>query len=141
MKNNKVPLIAGVVVVVIVVAGVVLLMHDNKKTPSMNMDMSKSSSSSSSSNTSKPVAANAVSIDNFAFDSNNITVKVGTTVTWTNKDSVAHTVTADSPSSDAPASGDIANGQTYSFTFNKAGTYAYHCQIHPDMHGTVVVTE
>jgi len=139
--KSKTPLIAGLVVVVIAVAAAILLMQGGDKKPDGDTDKSASSSSSASKESTKPVASNAVSIDNFAFSSKSITVKVGTTVTWTNKDSVAHTVTADSPSSDAPASGNIASGDTYTFTFNKAGTYAYHCSIHTDMTGSVTVTE
>ena len=80
--------------------------------------------------------ANAVSIANFAFSPASITVKVGDSVTWTNNDSTTHTVTADDNSF---SSGDLAPGATFSFTFSKAGTFAYHCSIHPSMTGTVVV--
>lgn len=84
-----------------------------------------------------PVSANAVTIDNFAFAPAAITVKVGTTVTWTNKDQDAHTVTAQDRSfSSAP----LNTGATYQFTFTKPGTYAYLCTIHPFMTATVVVT-
>ena len=81
-------------------------------------------------------AATAVKIANFAFDAPSVEVAVGATVTWTNNDSVAHTVTADDGSFD---SGSIASGGTFSFTFTKAGTSTYHCAIHPNMKGTIVV--
>jgi plastocyanin len=79
-----------------------------------------------------------VEISGFAFNPETITVAAGTTVTWTNLDSVAHTVTADSGG--APDSGDIAQGESYSFTFTAPGTFAYHCSVHRFMHGTVIVT-
>ena len=60
----------------------------------------------------------------------------GTTVTWTNSDSTQHTVTADDGSFD---SGVLAQGQTFSHTFDTAGTIAYHCTIHPNMQATVTV--
>lgn len=86
-----------------------------------------------------PVAGNAVSITNFAFSPAALTVKAGTTVTWTNKDSDAHTVT--SQGSGGPlASAALATGQSYSYTFTKPGTYAYLCTIHPFMTATVTVT-
>lgn len=85
-------------------------------------------------------ASNQVSIKDYMFTPAVIKVKVGTTVTWTNQDAVSHTVTADTNSSDAPSSMDIAQGKSYSFTFRKAGTYTYHCFPHPYMHGTVEVT-
>ncbi len=75
-------------------------------------------------------------IQNFSFQPASLTVSVGTTVTWTNKDSTHHTVTADDGSFDSKA---LATGATFSQTFTKAGTYAYHCAIHPSMKATIVV--
>lgn len=63
-------------------------------------------------------------------------VAVGTTIEWKNDDPVAHTVTADDGSFD---SGMIEGGQTWRYTFTRAGTYAYHCTPHPFMKATVVV--
>lgn len=85
------------------------------------------------------VTTNHVTIQNYMFMPATITVKVGTTVTWQNMDSVNHTVTADKPTSSAPSSMDIAPNKTYSFTFKTAGSYTYHCFPHPYMHGTVEV--
>jgi plastocyanin len=99
--------------------------------------MSMPDSATAGSAAQAPVSATAVSIDNFAFAPAAITVKVGTTVTWTNKDQDAHTVTAQDRSfSSAP----LNTGATYQFTFTKPGTYAYLCTIHPFMTATVVVT-
>jgi plastocyanin len=78
-----------------------------------------------------------VSIKNFAFNPPNATVAAGTTVTWVNNDQTAHTVTADDGTFD---SGTLQPGQSFSFKFDKAGTYAYHCNIHPDMTATVTVS-
>lgn len=86
------------------------------------------------------VATDKVSIQNFAFSPSVITVKAGTTVTWTNQDEVHHSVTVDS-GSDGPNSQLFGKGESYSYTFTKAGTYKYHCMPHPYMHGTVIVTE
>jgi amicyanin len=86
-------------------------------------------------------ATNQVTISSFAFSPKTITVKAGTTVTWTNNDSVEHDVVADDASADGPKSELLSKGETYSFTFQKAGTYNYHCTPHPNMQGTVVVTE
>ncbi len=79
---------------------------------------------------------NAVSIVNMSFSASSLTVTAGTTVTWTNQDAITHTVTADDNSFD---SGNIASKGTYSKVFSKAGTYTYHCKIHPGMLGTIVV--
>jgi plastocyanin len=82
------------------------------------------------------VTGSAVSIANFSFQPAAITVAVGTTVTWTNNDSSAHTVTANDGSFD---SGRLAPGATFSQTFATAGTFAYHCAIHSSMKATVIV--
>jgi plastocyanin len=78
-----------------------------------------------------------VSIKGFAFNPATIQAKAGENVTWTNEDSVPHTVTLDDGSS---KSGNIAGGATYSHAFTQAGTFAYHCEIHPQMKGTVTVS-
>jgi plastocyanin len=81
-------------------------------------------------------ATNAAAIKGFSFQPEVLKVKVGARVTWTNDDAVAHTVTADTNSF---ASGNLQPGGSFSFTFTRPGTYAYHCSIHPSMHGSVVV--
>lgn len=68
----------------------------------------------------------------------NLTVKVGTTVQWTNQDDVPHTVTAEGGKF---KSNFLNKGQTYSFTFGEAGSLKYFCEVHSDtMRATVVVT-
>lgn len=75
-----------------------------------------------------------VSIQNFAFNPGTLTVKKGTTVTWTNNDVVPH-----EPKSNTFDSGPLANGQSFSFTFNQTGTFDYSCAIHPSMTGKIIV--
>jgi plastocyanin len=65
-----------------------------------------------------------------------VSVAVGATVTWMNSDSIAHTSTSDT---NGWNSGVVAPGGQFSFTFQTAGTFPYHCAIHPGMVGTVVV--
>jgi plastocyanin len=77
-----------------------------------------------------------VAIAGFAFDPAQLTVPVGTTLTWTNADSFAHTVTSRDAGFD---SGSLANGASFSHTFDAAGTFTYVCAIHPSMTATVVV--
>jgi plastocyanin len=81
-------------------------------------------------------AASTGIIKDRAFQPADIAVSVGATVTWTNQDGFGHTVTADDSSFD---SGTMAGGATFSQAFATAGTFAYHCKIHPSMHGTVTV--
>lgn len=79
-----------------------------------------------------------VSIANFAFDPATLTIPAGTTVVWTNKDQAPHSVA--SPDGGFQSSGNLANGNTYQYTFNTPGTFAYVCGIHSSMKATVVVT-
>jgi plastocyanin len=73
---------------------------------------------------------------NFAFSPATLNIQVGTMVSWTNNDSTTHTVTSDNGIFD---SGNLAPNATFSYTFNTAGTFAYHCAIHTSMTGKVVV--
>ena len=77
-----------------------------------------------------------VKVDNFSFGPANLTVAVGTTVTWTNRDDIPHTVV----STDKVFKSKVLDtDEKFSFTFDKAGTYPYFCSIHPKMTGSVVV--
>src|SRR5829696_1777671 len=80
----------------------------------------------------------AVTIVDFAFQPASLEVPAGTTVTWTNSGAAPHTVTADDGAFDSDR---LAPGATFSQTFDTAGTFTYHCEIHPQMTGTIVVTE
>jgi plastocyanin len=80
--------------------------------------------------------ANEVWIQGMAFNPTTRSVAVGTTITWTNKDAIAHTVTSDINLFD---SGSIPANGTYSRTFATAGTFTYHCSIHTTMTASVIV--
>ncbi|MEY2422799.1 MAG: hypothetical protein QOI95_2866 [Acidimicrobiaceae bacterium] len=89
-----------------------------------------------------------VQIQNFSFNPSSVTINEGDTVTWTNKDSVGHTVTADDGSFDtSPTCNNtspedetcLKPNEPITLTFDTAGTVAYHCKVHSTMHGTVVV--
>jgi len=84
-----------------------------------------------------PVATDAVTIKNFAFSPATVTVTAGSTVVWTNADSIQHDITFDGGSI---VSNVLNHNDTFSHTFPTAGTYHYICSIHPFMHGTVIVT-
>ena len=66
-----------------------------------------------------------------------ITVKMGTTIVWKNKDAMAHTVTSDDGT--RFSSGNLASGASFSFQATTAGSFPYHCEYHANMHGTLVV--
>ncbi len=80
--------------------------------------------------------AKIVTMRNIEYDKNIINVKVGETVTWVNEDAVSHTATADDGSFNTQL---LAQGEKASVTFTKKGSYPYHCTVHPNMRGTVVV--
>ncbi len=77
-----------------------------------------------------------VSISNFAFSTPEISVPAGSTVTWTNADGVQHTTSSVDGLWD---SGALNGADTFSFTFNQTGDFAYVCAIHPGMHGVIHV--
>jgi len=133
---------AIIIVVILVIAGVLLLTgHKSTKTSSTtSSDMGTMNTTPDKSSSTAPTATNSVVISNFSFSPASITIKKGTTVTWTNKDSTAHTVT-ENDGKDGPKSTTLDPGQNYSFTFNTAGSFAYICSIHPNMTGNVTVTE
>ncbi|HXR84670.1 MAG TPA: cupredoxin domain-containing protein [Hanamia sp.] len=93
-----------------------------------------SKSGSSSQPASNP---NSINITGMSFPAT-VTIKQGSTVTWHNKDGIAHTVTSD----DATTfdSGTLPAGSSFSYTPNTAGTYSYHCNFHSGMKGTLIVT-
>ena len=78
-----------------------------------------------------------VMIQNFAFQPKDVTVKVGTKITWMNMDTAPHTATASDGSFNT---GNLTTGQSASVTFTKMGDYAYICAVHPRMTGMVHVT-
>jgi plastocyanin len=97
---------------------------------------SSNNSTNPTSSGDKPVMAASVSIVNFAFSPAIVHVKVGGTVTWTNKDTTPHTATDLNGGFD---SGSLGTDKTYTKTFATAGTYTYHCTIHSMMPNATVV--
>ena len=134
VKKNAV-VIASVVIASAIVATYVL---------SGNMNMGVEGSGNGQEPTATPIPENSTVVRIVAnagsnsFSPNPVEVKVGETVTWINDDSGRHTVTSKDGVFD---SGMMGKGQSFSFTFDKAGEYPYFCSPHPGMVGTVVVTE
>lgn len=79
-----------------------------------------------------------VTIEGFAYHSADLSIPIGTTVTWTNKDGAPHTSTSDDGLWD---SGALSQGDSYSHTFDQAGIFNYHCTIHTSIKGTITVTQ
>jgi plastocyanin len=135
------------IVAIIAIGGITAIVVTNKKSES------KTNSSDTGPATTQPVdsaenttqdtdtpavAGSEVAIEGFAFTPANLTVKKGTTVTWTNKDSAPHTVTGEDG---GPDSATLQPNDTYQFTFSEVGSFAYHCNFHTSMVAKVTVTE
>jgi len=129
-------------------AGIVLFTSQDKdKQPTSTdttdmtaMDMPANSDQPSTAQV-QPISTNAVTIKDMAFAPGDITIKKGTTVTWTNQDTVGHDVTPVKPTSEFKQSEMLSKGESYSVTFNTVGTFAYFCTPHPFMKAQVTVTE
>ncbi|MDQ4017146.1 MAG: cupredoxin family copper-binding protein [Thermoproteota archaeon] len=134
VKKNAV-LIASVVIAGAIVATYVLSGNMNMGVEGSGNSIQQPTASIPSNSTVVRIVANAGSN---SFSPNPVEVKVGETVTWINDDSGRHTVTSKDGVFD---SGMMGKGQSFSFTFDKAGEYPYFCSPHPGMVGTVVVTE
>lgn len=77
-----------------------------------------------------------INIEDLSVNPGSVTISAGTTVKWGNKDYASHTVTGDDGSW---GSNSLAKGDTFFFTFSKAGTFSYHCGVHPSMKATITV--
>ncbi len=159
MKGITITLI--LIAVVLVVGGILLFSNSSPSTKStgssglygqnsgVSMGPSANTTITPPATTTTTPKTYSISISGMAFSPSSLTIHVGDTITWTNIDSVAHTVTSNSGSElssgtlAAPSSGgyysSTTSGGSYTHTFTTAGTYAYHCSIHTSMMGTVVV--
>ena len=139
--------IVGIIIVLVLIAGA--LYYSKRPAPTMNQinsgeeiviseENQNGNSNSSSENSVNEAREYVIDIANFAFSPSTLTIKAGDSVTWTNRDSSAHTVTSDS--GNELDSEIISNGQIYAHVFAQPGTYSYHCALHPGMKATIVVT-
>ncbi|MCA9346585.1 cupredoxin domain-containing protein [Candidatus Saccharibacteria bacterium] len=125
----------------IVVGGIIVFIKMSRNdTNTMNRTNDNSSKSDINASSEILVGSVSISIRNFAYSREKITIKKGSTITWANEDSMAHTVTSTS-SSDSFDSGTLEKGQTFSKTFNSVGTFDYFCSFHSSMKAEVVVVE
>ena len=131
---NKAALSALAVAALVIVVGAGALYISTRSDDPMMTSSAKSAEAPSDA-----VTTDAIDIKGFEFAPGDVTVKVGTTVTWTNRDSVKHNVAVDS--GDGPDGPLLAKDETYSYTFDTPGAYPYHCDPHRSMTATVYVTE
>lgn len=121
-------LLVGLVAVLILFLGCT----QQTQSPSSLSQPTSASNATSNANT----VSQAVIIKDFQFSPDALTVVAGTKVTWTNKDSVPHTVTGKSGNFDSKSMG---SGASFSYQFDVPGTYEYYCAIHPSMVGKIIV--
>lgn len=125
----------------IIIGGIIVFVKmSNNDTNTTNETNDNSSKSDISESSEILVGSVSISIRNLAYSREKITIKKGSTITWTNEDSMAHTVTSTS-SSDSFDSGTLEKDQTFSKTFNSVGTFDYFCSFHSSMKAEVVVVE
>jgi len=128
--------------IAILIAGLVVLGGCSSSTPTTTPTTTpkttpKTTPGTTPSTSSTTTSGASVKIIDFAFQPSTLTVSVGQEITWTNDGAVPHTVTADNGSFD---SGQLQPGAQYKHSFSAAGTYAYHCSVHPtQMTATVIV--
>lgn len=140
--------VAAIVILVIIAIAWLVLARSNDsnkitQTSSSTPNTQKPTASNNqpeNSNISEAVAVQQVKIADMAFSPAQITIKKGTKVTWTNSDSVSHDI-KEKDGKTGPNSPVLSQGQSYSFTYNAPGTYNYYCSIHPQMAGSVTVTD
>jgi plastocyanin len=83
---------------------------------------------------------NSVLITNFAFEPHQLNVTVNSSVIWTNEDTAPHNIVSDTGAPAEIKSDLFSKGQTFEFNFTQAGSYPYHCGVHPSMTGVIQVT-
>jgi plastocyanin len=131
--SKKVLIETGIVVALAIIFKVVLLL--------VNAHIGNATTTDTA-NTNVQSGSISIAITHMEYQPSVIVVKTGTTITWTNHDSVAHTVTEGqnaAPFANGFNSGLMQTGKTWSYTFNKAGTYLYTCEVHPSMNARVIV--
>lgn len=125
MKNSK---LLGKVILTISSLFILLGCQQSSVVPATQVPVTPTTSSTET--------VKNIAIQNMAFDQKDLTITIGTKVKWTNNDSVPHTATSDNG---VFASNNLTKGQSFEFTFNKEGTFPYHCAVHPSMKATITV--
>lgn len=133
VKWTTLLIIAAVVIVAVI--GIKLAINPSSDVPST----SSNTESAASANTPVQEGIIEMKIENFAFVPSELKIKVGSKVTWVNKDSTPHIIASDFQGRAVLSSEMLGQGDSYSHVFDEAGTYDYHCSIHTSMKGRIVV--
>ena len=133
-------IIAVIILIVVAIATKYLVFNNSTETyPATSNNEQQTTETAPISNVAPIQNENTVIVDikNFLFNPSTITIKSGTKVTWTNNDSMPHTITSDSDNIlNSPT---LSPGQSFDFTFTNTGDINYHCSIHPTMKVIIVV--
>jgi|SRR5579862_5931730 len=133
MRRSSLAALIILIIAVVIVGAVWAHSSNNNNSPP------QSNSGASSSNPGNQPSSGTINIRDMMFTPSQITVAKGGSVTWTNNDTISHAVVDDLSNVGGPDSGSIPPGGTYSFTFNKTGSFQYHDPGHTSMRGTIVV--
>ena len=130
----KISMILVIAVVVLLIGGGIYYFLQNSNT---NEENSPEDNFQEDNNQEDSGTTHNIEISGFAFLPASLTISRGDIVIWTNEDSTPHTITSDS--GDELDSETFRKGETYSHTFNEIGSFDYHCAIHPNMKGEIIV--
>lgn len=132
-------MIASIIILVVVIGAFFMMRGQNQTVPTTQEQeqVVEEETTQEESADSEEVSENVIEIKDFAFGPKTITIKSGDSVTWTNRDSVGHTATADDEG--GFDTGLLDKDESKTITFDKPGTYPYHCTPHPNMKAEVVV--
>lgn len=142
----KIGLITGIIILLLLAAGGVWYLYSGayfkssgpgQASAPSGVASSGSAGSGANANSNEVSGTKEVLIRNFVFSPRTLTIKAGDSVKWTNQDSAKHTITSDS--GNELDSSLFGKGESFTHTFDKAGTYTYHCTPHPNMKGTIIV--
>jgi len=136
-KKSLIGLVIGLIVIALIVVVAVAGLSGSEEKDSGQASKSNDTNSSSE----QASDATEVTIKDYKYMEKDLKVKVGTTVRWTNEDSVPHSVTGDDIEKSGLDSENFGQGETFEYTFDKAGEFSYFCKPHPYMKGSVTVTE
>lgn len=130
-----------IIILVIIIAGVALYstQTSNQNAPADNGNIqSGANGTANTTNGTNNTVPSTITIQNGAFNPNNINIKSGTNVQWINQENINHQIVADNRDFESPI---LTNGQTYNFYFAKSGVFGYSCKIHPTETGTITVSQ
>lgn len=134
MNKRLLALIAAIIIIIVAIVAIYSLTRPEE--PVQNNETAPVIQNETSNQTNETVGPNIIIIQNDSFNPRNLTVPVGTTVQWINRDNTQHQIVSDAGTFQSPV---LANGGSYNFYFAQPGVYGYRCGIHPTEIGVITV--